>query len=88
MKKFRIVRNELSKEGENAFHPLRYRIEQRHCILFGLISWWISPEFAPPHNFETPDEAFNKIIEERWNNVGEVKVISTYRKYIKDLKRN
>ncbi len=86
MKKFRIVRNELSKEGENAFHPLRYRIEQRHTILF-FFHWWTSPEFAPPHNFETPDEAFNKITEECGNNVGEVKIISSYTKYIKDLKQ-
>lgn len=86
MKKFRIIRNELSEEGEKCFHPLRYRIEQRHTILC-FIRWWATPEFAPPHNFETPDEAINKIIEERNNNVGDVKVVSSYKKYIKDLKQ-
>jgi hypothetical protein len=57
MKKFRIVRNNLSSEGEKAFRPLRFRIEQYHHLLFGLIHWWETPEFAPPHNFEATWEA-------------------------------
>lgn len=64
MKKFRIVRQKLSDRGEKAFHPLRYRIEQRHCLLFGLVSWWSTPEFGPPHLFERPDDAMTKISEE------------------------
>lgn len=65
---FRIVRNELSKEGEQAYHPLRYRIEQRRTILC-FIHWWSTPLFAPPHLFEFPDEAVEKIKEECGNNI-------------------
>ena len=50
-KKFRIVKNELSEEGLKAFHPPRYRIEQRHTFLF-FIHWWGTPSFEPPHLFE------------------------------------
>lgn len=63
-KKFRIVKNDLSEEGQKAYHPYWYRIEQRHSILFGLIKWWISPEFAPPHNFESVDEALKYILDQ------------------------
>lgn len=59
-KKFRIVKNELSEEGLKAFHPLRYRIEQRHTILF-FIHWWGTPEFEPPHLFENDCDAMKHI---------------------------
>ena len=61
-KKFRIVWNELSKEGLKAFHPLRYRIEQRYTLLF-FIHWWDAPMFAPPHNFEFVRDAVKHIKE-------------------------
>lgn len=61
-KKFRIVRNNLSEEGEKAFHPLRYKIEQRRTILF-FIHLWSTPDFGPPHNFEHSLEAVNHIKE-------------------------
>ena len=38
-KVFRIIKNDLSKEGSMAFYPLLYRIEQRHTVLF-FIHWW------------------------------------------------
>ena len=62
-KKFRILDNELSTEGRKAFHPLYYRIEQQHCILFGLISLWSSPDFAPPHYFTRYSEAEMAILQ-------------------------
>lgn len=55
-KRFRIVNNELSEEGKKAFHPLWYKIEQRHTLLF-FFHWWGTPEFAPPHYFEQRQEA-------------------------------
>lgn len=61
-KTFRIVKNDLSEEALNAFHPLRYRIEQRNTILL-FIHWWSTPTFAPPHNFETIKEASDYIRE-------------------------
>ena len=60
-KLFRIVRNNLSKEGAKAFHPLRYRIEQRYTLLF-IIHWWGTPVFEPPHNFEDISGAMNHIL--------------------------
>lgn len=69
MKKvFRIVRNNLSKEAEESFHPYRYRIEVRHTILF-FIHWWSAPEFEPPHNFEHTSEAYNCIKEHCPNSI-------------------
>ena len=62
MKRFRIVRNNLSEEAENAYHPLRWRIEQRHTILF-FIHWWSTPDFEPPHNFEYSFQASSAIME-------------------------
>lgn len=62
MKTFRILKNNLSKEAENSDYPYRYRIEQRHTILF-FIHFWSSPDFAPPHNFKTPKEADSHIRE-------------------------
>lgn len=70
MNKFRIVRNKLSEEGEKAFHPLRYRIEQRHTILC-FIHWWSTPTFPPPHNFEKYDEAVHKILDKILEEVGD-----------------
>lgn len=61
-KKFRIVKNELSEEGLKAFHPLRYRIEQRYTLLF-FIHWWGTPTFEPPHNFEHDYDALKHIKE-------------------------
>lgn len=61
-KVFRIIKNELSKEGAKAFHPLWYRIEQRHTLLF-FIHWWGTPSFAPPHLFENDCAAMNHIKE-------------------------
>ena len=55
-KRFRIVNNELSTEGKKAFHPLWYRIEQRHTLLF-FFHWWGTPEFRPPHYFEKYQDA-------------------------------
>lgn len=61
MKKvFRIVKNDLSEEGKKAFFSLRYRIEQRHTILF-FIHWWSTPEFAPPYTFEYLGNALKHI---------------------------
>lgn len=57
---FRIVKNNLA--CPEAFHPLWYRIEQRHTILF-FIHWWSTPEFEPPHNFERDGDAFKCIKE-------------------------
>lgn len=65
MKTFRLVRILLSEEGEKAFHPLRCKIEQRHSLLFGLVKWWGSPQFAPPHLFKD-DTAACKYIWERY----------------------
>lgn len=62
--KFSIIRMKISKEGEKAYHPLKYRIKQQQVFLFGLIKYWSTPTFAPPHLFEKTNEAFNKIIEE------------------------
>lgn len=59
-KKFRIVKNDLA--CPEAFHPLWYRIEQRHTILF-FIHWWDTPEFEPPHNFEKTKNAVKHIKE-------------------------
>lgn len=43
-KKFRIVR----RKGAVWY---KWRIEQRHTILF-FIHWWDTPLFEPPHYFE------------------------------------
>lgn len=59
-KVFRITKNELSEEGAKAFHPLWYRIEQRHTLLF-FIHWWGTPSFAPPHLFENDCDAMKHI---------------------------
>lgn len=34
----------------------RYRVLQRHTILF-FIHFWTSPEYAPPHLFHTAEDA-------------------------------
>ena len=60
-KVFRIIKNELSEEGMKAFHPLWYRIEQRHTILF-FLHWWGTPFFKPPHLFENDCDAMKHII--------------------------
>ena len=65
-KKFRIVKNDLA--CPEAFHPLWYRIEQRHTILF-FIHWWSTPEFEPPHNFENVGDAIEHIKEHYQNAV-------------------
>lgn len=65
-KVFRIIKNELSEEGAKSFHPLWYRIEQRHTFLF-FIHFWSSPEFAPPHLFENDCDAMRQI-KERYPN--------------------
>lgn len=71
MKKFRIVRNELSEEIEReAFHPLRWKIEQKYSIFLGMISLWGTPDFAPPHDFEHVAEAANAI----WKHYPKAKV--------------
>ena len=59
-KKFRIVNNEI--HCPEAFHPLWFRIEQRHTIFF-FIHWWGTPEFEPPHNFEKVNDAMKHIKE-------------------------
>jgi hypothetical protein len=60
-KVFRIIKNELSEEGAKAFHPLWYKIEQRHTLLF-FIHWWGTPSFEPPHVFENDCAAVKKIM--------------------------
>ena len=55
---FRIIKNDLA--CPEAYHPLWYRIEQRHTILF-FIHWWSTPEFEPPHNFENDCNAMKCI---------------------------
>ena len=63
MKKiFRIVRNELSEEGQKAYKPLWYRIEQRHTLLF-FLHFWTTPEFEPPHYFNNDCDAMKCIKE-------------------------
>ena len=70
MKKiFRIIDNPLSEEGTKAFHPLWYKVEQKHYILFGLVSWWGTPYFAPPHYFENDCDAIRYIKEQCPNSV-------------------
>ena len=59
-KKFRIVNNEI--HCPEAFHPLWFRIEQRHTIFF-FIHFWGTPEFEPPHNFEKTNDAVKHIKE-------------------------
>lgn len=54
-KKFRIT-----KSG-NPFLP--WKIQERH-ILFFFIKWWDTPSFAPPHYFETKDDAFAYLVDE------------------------
>jgi len=66
-KVFRIIKNDLSKEGSMAFYPLLYRIEQRHTVLF-FIHWWGTPSFAPPHLFTNDCDAI-KHIKEHYPNV-------------------
>lgn len=63
-KKFRIVKNDL--HAPEAFHPLWYRVEQRYTLLF-FIHWWDTPSFAPPHLFETDNEAA-KTIKDKYPN--------------------
>lgn len=41
---------------------LPYAIQQRHTILF-VFHFWSSPEFEPPHLFETANEAYKAIKE-------------------------
>ena len=65
-KEFRIVKNDLA--CPEAFYPLRYRIEQKHTILF-FIHWWGTPVFAPPHNFEDVCDAIKHIIAHYPNSV-------------------
>ena len=65
-KVFRIIKNELSKEGEKAFHALRYKIEQRYTLLF-FIHWWGTPSFEPPHLFENDCDAM-KFIKKHYPN--------------------
>ena len=66
MKKYRIVENDLV--CKDAFHPLRWRIEERYTLLF-FIHWWNTPSFAPPHNFEFYNDAVKYILEQKPNAV-------------------
>lgn len=59
-KTFRIVKNNLSEEAANSFHPLKYRIEQRFTFI-PFVHFWDAPLFAPPHSFETAGEAVKYI---------------------------
>lgn len=63
-KKFRIVNNEI--HCPEAFHPLWFRIKQRYTIFF-FIHWWGTPEFEPPHLFESPNSAA-KAIKDKYPN--------------------
>lgn len=38
----------------------RYRVLQRHTILF-FIHFWTSPEYAPPHLFHTAEDAAKSV---------------------------
>ena len=61
-KVFRIIKNELSEEGAKASHPLWYRIEQRHTLLF-FFHWWGTPSFEPPYLFVNDCDAIKYIKE-------------------------
>lgn len=58
-KTFRIIK-------EKHVTVLPYAIQQRHTILF-VFHFWSSPEFEPPHLFDTVSEAY-KAIKEHHNN--------------------
>lgn len=73
MKTFRISKNQLSKAGEETFHPMRCRIEQRYS-LFYFIKWWGTPSFAPPHYFENDNEAAKAI----WDKYPNAVIIDNY----------
>lgn len=49
----------------------KYKIEQRHTILF-FLHWWSTPEFAPPHLFEEREDAYMHIREEDPNALIEI----------------
>lgn len=53
-KKYRIVKS------DNQFLP--WQIQERY-VLFFFIKWWDTPSFAPPHYFETKEEAFAYLVE-------------------------
>lgn len=59
-KTFRIIR----KKRVTGILP--YDIQQRHTVLF-VFHFWGSPEFEPPHSFETVNEAY-KAIKEHYSN--------------------
>lgn len=64
-KKFRIV-----KSG-NPYLP--WKIEERYILLF-FIRWWDSPSFAPPHLFNTKEEAFAYLVEILVDNSVEIEI--------------
>lgn len=53
-KKYRIIKS------DNQFLP--WKIQERY-VLFFFIKWWDTPSFAPPHYFETKEEAFAYLVE-------------------------
>ena len=67
MKHFRINKIDIGKPNENNPYVLRYKIEQRHTFMF-FFHYWSSPEFAPPHMFQTVAQAIYTIIE-KYSNV-------------------
>ncbi len=54
-KRYRIVRTDS--------HVLPWKIEERYTLFF-FFHLWGTPYFAPPHRFDKPDDAVNKVIEE------------------------
>ena len=76
-KTFRIVRNNLSEEVENAYHPLRYRVEQKYSLLFFYL--WGSPDFSPPHNFTNYLDAIKTI----WDKYPSAVIVDTFDEFIK-----
>ena len=56
---FRIVKRDIPTDLTGNPNIYRYRIEQRYN--FVLVRWWSTPEFAPPHNFVTKEEAIEYI---------------------------
>ena len=53
-KKYRIIKE------DRVTGILPYRIQERYTILF-FLHWWGTPVFAPPHLFDTQQEAYDYI---------------------------
>ena len=60
-KMFRIKRIDIAEANKNNPYVLNAKIEQRYNILFGLLHYWNTPSFAPPHLFHDDQEALRYI---------------------------